>query len=133
MIVEAVRSPFDAGKHAVLLKKLPFVVGVDDLAGLVQRGLISLFEVYADDKLLGIILGKVDRLWDGSFELAVLLGAAVDKPPIPFTRHLRPLLDQLAHDQGCKSIRIHSDQRGVSWIIEKNNYRFLETVYRKVL
>lgn len=133
MKVTASQKAYEEEKHRALLEKLDPVVGVDCLAGRVQRDLITLFEVHADDLLLGIFLARVDTLLNGDRELVILHASAVVKPSVPMTSVLNPLFDQVARDQGLKSVRIHSDKKGLDRIMEQSGYKFQEAIYRKAL
>ena len=133
MKVTASKKAYDPEKHRALLEKINPVVGVDCLSGQVQRGLITLFEVHADDLILGIFLARVDTLLNGDKELVIIHASAVVKPPVPMTSVLNPLFDQVARDREIKSIRIHSDKKGLDKIMENSGYEFQEAVYRKVI
>lgn len=133
MIVTATKTAFNNQKHRVLLEKVNPAVGVQCLAGSIQRDLISLFEVHADGLLLGVFVSRVDDLIDGSKELVIMHASASDQTPLAMTKVLNRIFDKVAIDNGLKSIRVHSDKRGLDRILEKNNYEFQEAVYRKAL
>ena len=133
MIVTASRKAYDEEKHRALLEKINPAVGVDTLAGLVQRGLIFLFEVHADGALLGVFLARIDTLLNGEKEFVIVHASAVIKPPIPMTTVLNPVFDKVARDHGLGAVRVHSDKKGLDRILEENGYQFQESVYRKVL
>lgn len=133
MIVTATKTAYDETKHRALLDKVNPTVGVDLLIGRVQRDLISLFEVHADGLLLGIFISKVDALVNGSRELVVLHGSAVEKPAVGFMTILDPILTKVAQDHGLQSIRVHSDKKGIDRVLTDHNYAFQEAIYRKVI
>lgn len=133
MIVTATKKAFDALKHRALLEKINPSIGVNLLIGQVQRDSIALFEVHADELLLGIFLSRVERLVDGKDELVILHASAVVKTPIGLMSVCNPLFDQVARDHGLKSIRVHSDKKGIDQILNESNYVFQESVYRKEL
>jgi len=133
MIVTASKTAFSDQKHRALLEKVNPAVGVDCLAGTIQRDMNALYEVHADGLLLGIFVSRIERLIDGSKELVILHGSAAEKIPFPFTSVLNRVWDQVAKDNGLNSIRVHSDKRGLDRILEKNKYEFQEAVYRKAL
>ena len=133
MIVTATKTAYDAEKHHALFQRINPAVGVDLLIGQVQRDLITLFEVHADGLLLGVFLSRIERLIDGTQELVILHASAVVKPPMGLMSICNPLFDQVAKDHGLKSIRVHSDKKGIDQILNECNYVFQETVYRKEL
>lgn len=133
MIVTASKKAWDEEQHHALLQKVNPAVGVDTLAGLVQRGLISLFEVHADGVLLGIFISRTDRLFNGDSELVIMHAAAVQRPPFPMTSILNPVFDQVAKDHGLRAVRVHSDKKGLDKLLEAHGYEFQEAVYRKVI
>ena len=133
MRVTATKSAYEAQKHRALLEKIKPFVGVENLIGSIQRDLITLFEVHADESFLGIFISRVDRLIDGSRELVIMHASAAVDTPMPISSVFNPLWDQVAIENGLRSIRVHSDRRGLDRILEKNKYEFQEAVYRKAL
>jgi len=133
MIVTASKTAYDESKHLALLQRINPAVGVNLLLGRVQRGSITLFEVHADGFLLGIFLSRIERLVDGTDELVILHASAVIKPPMGLMSVCNPLFDQVAKDHGLKSVRVHSDKKGIDQILTESNYIFQEAVYRKAI
>lgn len=133
MIITATKTAYTEEKHRVLLNRINPTVGVDCLAGSIQRDLITLFEVHADGLLLGIFLSRIDHLITGEKELVIIHAAAAEKPPIAITKVLNALFDQVARDHGLGSIRIHSDKKGLDRIMKRNNFEFQEAIYRKAI
>ncbi len=133
MIAKAVKSLYSDQNHLALLEKMDPCFGVDLLKKMLLHGAYDLYEVYADEEFVGIFLSKLDRLIDGEIELVILHAAAVDKPAIAMTNILNALFEKVAADRGLKSIRVHSDKKGLNKILEDNNFKFAEAIYRKVL
>jgi hypothetical protein len=50
---------------------------------------------------------------------------------IPLMSVLDPVFDSLAREANIKSIRIHSEHRGIGKMVEKHGYNFLETIFVK--
>ncbi len=133
MIVTAKKAAFDHEKHFALFQKINPDVGVDCLINFVQRDEITIYDVYAEGFFLGIFLTRVDQHLNGSLELVIMHAAAVVNPSVPITSILSPIFSKVATDRNIKFIRVHSDTKGMDRILEHNNFKFLETVYRKAL
>lgn len=50
---------------------------------------------------------------------------------IPLMSVLDPVFDNLARTANIRSIRIHSEHKGIGKMLEKHNYNFLETIFIK--
>lgn len=133
MIVTANKTAFIEDKHLVLFKKINPFVGIDCLIQQVKEEKIFLYEVTADDLLLGIFLARIETLLNGDLEFVVIHASSIIKPPVPLTSILNPIFDKIANDNRIKSIRVHSDKKGLDHLLEENNYSFLESIYRKEL
>jgi len=116
-----------------LMGKIDLAVPMESIKGGVDRGEISLYEMKADGLSIGIFLVRIEQLWGGIPELAILYGAAESKIKVPFTSLAAPFIEQIAREAGVKSIRIHSERKGLDAIAEENGYKFLESVFRKRL
>lgn len=133
MNVTAKRSDYDENKHLALLKKIDPCYGVALLIEKVTSKEFMIFEVYVNDQILGIFLAKVDSLIDNTREFVILNAAAVVDPEVPLTSVLNPVFSAVARQIGLRSIRVHSDKKGLDKLLEENNFIFMESIYRKVL
>lgn len=133
MILMAQRRPYDEHRHLVLFQKLNLEYGLDLLIEKVKTGTFLIYEVTADNVFVGIFTAKLDRLIDNTPELVILHAAAVADIERPMTSILNPLFESVARENGIKSIRVHSDKKGLDKILEDNNFKFTECIYRKVL
>jgi len=133
VIVKAVKKPYDEKTHRVLLDKLNTFVGIDHLIDRINRNEIELYEVYADDSFLGMFLSRIEKLLDGERELVILHASAIERPKVALTSVLDYMFDKVARDHGLKSLRVHSDKKGLDRIMEAHKYKFQEAVYRKAL
>jgi len=131
--VTAKRSHYEETKHHALLEKMNPCFGVELLKKLVTSEAYILYEVYAEDSFIGIFLAKLDKLIDGEIELVILHAAAVKAPAMPITSVLNPVFEAVAREHGIRSIRVHSDKKGLDKLLEENNFKFAEAIFRKVI
>lgn len=133
MIVRAIQAPYAEDKHLALLKQLDPIIGLKCLTDNIRNGNITLYEVMVDGFLVGLFMARVETLINGEKELVIFYAVAVSKPTVAMTSILNPLFDKIATDKSIKTIRVHSEKKGLDKILEANGYEFLETVYRKVI
>ncbi len=84
-----------------------------------------------NEKRLGIFFARVDTLYTGEKELVILFGVAEKNIKQPLTSVLNPVFDELAKKVNIKTIRIHSERKGIDRLLEKNGYKFQETIFIK--
>lgn len=117
----------------LVAEKLKPIGGVEPLKKQVANNSLILFAVSANDIFVGCFFVRVEVLLNGESEFVVVHGIAANETPVPFTSLLNPIFDKIASDSGIKTIRIHSDQKGIDRIAEANGYVEIERVFRKTL
>lgn len=105
--------------------------GLEDIAGQVRRGNASLFRVSSQEKLVGYYVVRIDSLNVGD-ELVIIAGAG-KLPDFDLVAVMLPILEAQAEISGCKSVRIHTNRKGMVNKISRRGFCFSEWVFRKEL
>ena len=84
-----------------------------------------------NEERLGIFFARIDTLYNGEKELVIMFAVSEEKIEIPLTSVLNPVFDELAKVASIKTIRMHSQHRGIDKMLGKNGYNFSETIYIK--
>jgi hypothetical protein len=114
-----------------LLEKLDPQVGIEALKKRIAEKTIFLYDVLFDSKRLGIFIARIDTLYDGEKELVIMHAVSDFEIEHPLTSVLNPVFDSLAKELGIKSVRIHSERRGIDKLLEDSGYKFIENVFQK--
>lgn len=116
-----------------LLEKINPLVGVQALKAQIASGEIFLYGVFFDNKRLGIFIARIDVLLNGEKELVIMHASSDFEIERPLTSVLNPVFDGLANELKIKSVRIHSEHRGIDKLLEDSGYKFIESVFQKRL
>lgn len=60
-----------------------------------------------------------------------MFGVSEEKIERPLTSVLSPVFDELAKAVNIKTVRVHSQHRGIDRMLEKKGYNFSESVFIK--
>lgn len=100
----------------------------------IESGFIQFFGVFADSFLIGCIVTRIDTNYNLEKELVIMYTFTMyDRNDLNFVSLLNPIYDDIARTANIKRIRVHSERRGHDILLEKNGYKFLETVFIKEL
>lgn len=105
--------------------------GIADVKRQVKTGCASLFKVETPDRLVGFYVVRIDQLSAGD-EL-VIIAAAGRLPGVDLIAVMLPTFEAQAVMSDCKSVRIHTNRRGMVKKIARRGYGFSEWVFRKEL
>jgi hypothetical protein len=117
--------------HKSLLEKVEHESGVSAIIEHIEKGNITLFEVFADEKLIAIFGNRVDSLYDGRKELVHLFTVTNDITQ-PIWLIVGMAEEIIAMKAGLMAIRLHTNNRAAGRIMQKRlGYTEIETVWRK--
>lgn len=92
------------------------------------------FEVFLNEKSIGFLVCFIDRLLNDERQFVVMHALSEIKGNTPISHVASFGLDELAQRYCCKTVRIHSERRGLDKLLEKADYYFQESVFiRKVI
>lgn len=116
-----------------LFEKLNPDYGIEQLKILIGQNRVNLFEVLADGVRVGIFVVRIEKQINGDDQLVIMHVVAAHKTSLKFTGILGPIFDEIARKKRIRSIRIHSQTRGLDKISEQNGYKFQEAIFVKRL
>lgn len=93
-----------------------------------NTGQVVILQVFFERVLLGYLVARMDVLFNGAKELAVIRALAIQKGRNPIEHILSHGLKEFGKRLGVDSVRIHSDTKGLTALAEEAGYEFLETV-----
>ena len=131
----AEKTEYIADRHDVLIDNIKADYGTDKLIEQIKKKNWTLYDVELNDTLVGAFVCRIETLINGENELVILHTVSKLKDKIPLFAILEPLIDKVAKNSGCKTIRVHSTQESVTRLIKKHtsNYILSETIFVKVL
>lgn len=135
MDFKAIQTNYIEEKHTKLLVKINPDYGVEKLVEQIVTGKWTLYDVTLDKILVGVFVCRTDKKITGENELVILHTVSVLKEKVPFFAILEPLIDEVAENSNCKSIRLHTTSDAVARLVKKHtdNYLLTETIFTKVL
>ena len=130
MNVRSVQVPWNV-RLEKLLEDMNPLIGVPILKKAVDEEKIAAFEVIADEVSIGFILVRIESLFNGDIELVVMHALSEIKGRSPLSHIVSVMLPDVAKHYGAKSIRIHSDMRKMDDFLEREGFRFMESIFVK--
>lgn len=118
-----------------LMDELKPTVGTDAIRKAVENEQIGAFEVVVispegEKVFVGYFLTRVDVLWNGEQEMVVLHAVTEMKGKAPVEFCLASIFPAIAREKKIKTVRVHSQRKGLDVVMEKIGYQLEETVWR---
>ena len=114
-----------------LLTQLDPVIPVSKIKEHVLAGTVLAFEVVAEEISVGFFLVRIEKLYNDDLELVVLHAMSEVKGHTPLSHIVSVMLPDMAKNYGAKSIRIHSEMRKMDCLLEREGFKFQESIFSK--
>lgn len=105
--------------------------GIEMLQNDVSKGGSRAIEIYDGDEMVAAVVLRAESYPYGK-EL-LIQSAAGRLPGASLTDAVLPIIEHIAAQSGCQSVRLHTSRKGFGPALARNGYAPAETVYRKVL
>ena len=105
--------------------------GIEMLQNDVSRGGSRAIEIYDGDDMVAAVVLRAERFPYGT-EL-LIQSAAGRLPGASLTDAVLPIIEHIAVQAGCQSVRLHTSRKGFAPSLARNGFAPAETVYRKVI
>lgn len=128
----ASKVKYDKDLHYPLIEKINPIYGLKVLINQLESENWILFDVTLNDGMVGIIICRIEKEINDTFELVILHVCSALHQEIPFIVIIEPLINDIAKKSKCKTIRVHSGKLSINKLIEKQTkFKYFETVYIK--